>query len=125
MARVTHEASYKLAIAVIIVDQNNIVAKGSTHQQGGAAALRVGARPRLHAGRLWVCTAPWGRENVLFLVVCTLIGRATDEDLNPFKTEEIWVQPEAARVNVSTDGEIPAMDAPLYYRIHPTRCGFC
>jgi diacylglycerol kinase family enzyme len=49
----------------------------------------------------------------------TLMGRATDQELSAFETEEIWVQPETARVNVSTDGEVGVLDAPLHYRIRP------
>ena len=47
------------------------------------------------------------------------MGLATDQELNVFETEELWVQPGTARVNVSTDGEVSIMDAPLHYRIRP------
>ena len=47
----------------------------------------------------------------------TLIGHATDQELNAFEAEEIWVEPGSPRINVSTDGEVSVMDAPLHYRI--------
>jgi diacylglycerol kinase family enzyme len=82
--------------------------------------LEIGTRSRLDTGRLWLCTAPQtGRENFLRIALRTLMGRATDQELSAFETEEIWVQPETARVNVSTDGEVGVMDAPLHYRIRP------
>jgi diacylglycerol kinase family enzyme len=80
----------------------------------------IGRRPRLDSGRLWVCTAPRAhRENVLRVALRTLFGGATDQELNAFETEEVWVRPETLRVNVSTDGEVSLMDTPLHYRIHP------
>ena len=87
------------------------------YQTGG---VEIGTRSRLDSGRLWVCTAPQtGRENFLRVVLRTLVGRATDRELNAFETEEIWVRPETARVNVSVDGEVGLMDAPLHYRTRP------
>ncbi len=80
----------------------------------------IGTRPRLNSGRLWVCTAPQARaENVLGVALRTLMGGATDQDLNAFEAEETWVRPETPRVTVSTDGEVSIMDAPLHYRIRP------
>jgi len=84
------------------------------------SGLAIGTRARLDSGRLWVCTAPQtGRENFLRVALRTLMGRATDQELNASETEEIWVQPETVRVNVSTDGEVSVMDTPLHYRIRP------
>jgi hypothetical protein len=45
------------------------------------------------------------------------VGRETDQELNAFEVEELWAEPGTARVNVSTDGEVSIMDAPLHYRI--------
>ncbi|HXX03755.1 MAG TPA: diacylglycerol kinase family protein [Xanthobacteraceae bacterium] len=82
--------------------------------------LAIGTRTRLDSGQLWVCTAPrTGRENFLRVALRALMGRATDQELNAFETKEMWVQPETARVNVSTDGEVSVMDTPLHYRIRP------
>ena len=88
------------------------------------AGLHMGTRSRLDSGRLWVCTASGsGRRHVLPIGMRTLLGRATDQDLNAFETEALWVEPGTARVNVSTDGEVSIMDAPLHYRIRPHSLG--
>ena len=82
--------------------------------------LEIGTRSRLDAGRLWVCTAPrTNRQNFARIALSTLVGRATDQELNAFEVNEIWVQPGTPRVNVSTDGEVSVMDAPLHYRVRP------
>ena len=84
------------------------------------SGLAIGRRLRLDSGRLWVCTAPTaGREKIWRPALRTLVGRPTDQDLNAFEAEEIWVEPGTARINVSTDGEVSVMDAPLHYRIRP------
>ena len=49
--------------------------------------------------------------------------RSSDHELNALEAEEIWVQTETRRVNVSTDGEVTAMEAPLHYRIRPRALG--
>jgi diacylglycerol kinase family enzyme len=84
----------------------------------------LGERSKMDSGQLWVCTAPGsGRRNVIPIAMRTLLGIATDQELNIFETEELWVQPGTARVNVSTDGEVSIMDAPLHYRIRPHALG--
>jgi diacylglycerol kinase family enzyme len=91
------------------------------YQTSGA---HVGTRSKLDSGRLWVCTAPTsGRRSVISVAMRTLAGRATDQELNAFETEELWVDPGTARVNVSTDGEVSIMDAPLHYKIRPHSLG--
>jgi len=80
----------------------------------------MGTRSRLDSGRLWVCIAPpKGRRDVLGVAVRTLLGRASDQELNAFDAEELWVEPATRRINVSTDGEVSIMDTPLHYRIRP------
>jgi diacylglycerol kinase family enzyme len=82
--------------------------------------VTIGTRTKLDSGRLWVCTAPHsGREHFLRIALRTLMGRATDQELSAFETEEIWVRPETVRINVSTDGEVSVMATPLHYRIRP------
>jgi len=82
--------------------------------------LRIGTRLNLDSGLLWVCTAPRGeRENFVRVALRALVGRATNQELNVIEAKEIWVQPGTARVNVSTDGEVTVMDAPLHYIIRP------
>ena len=84
------------------------------------SGLDIGTRLNLDSGRLWVCTAPkTGRNNIWRAALRTLVGRPTDQDLNAVEVEEIWVEPRTARVNVSTDGEVSIMNAPLHYRIRP------
>ena len=51
------------------------------------------------------------------------MGRETDQELNAFEAVELWVKPGTVRVNVSTDGEVSIMDAPLHYRIRPRALG--
>jgi len=80
----------------------------------------IGTRSKLDSGRLWVCTAPRSaQQNVASIALRTLLGHETDQELNAFETEELWVEPGTPRVNVSTDGEVGIMDAPLHYRIRP------
>ena len=81
---------------------------------------KIGARSRLDSGRLWVCTAPQtGRRHVLRVALMALIGRETEAELNAFEAKELWVDPRTPRANVSTDGEVSVMDAPLRFRIRP------
>ena len=81
---------------------------------------KIGTRSRLDLGRLWVCTAPQrGRRKLLRTELRTLVGDATDKELNAFETEELWVETDTTRVNVSTDGEVSLVDSPLRYRNHP------
>lgn len=88
------------------------------------SGLAIGTRPRLDSGRLWVCTAPsQGRRNIVRVALRTLLGGETDPELNAFEAEELWVEPGTPRVNVSTDGEVRIMDAPLHYRIRPHALG--
>lgn len=80
----------------------------------------IGTRSKLDSGRLWVCTAPsHGRQNMVRTAVGILMGRESDQELHAFEAEELWAEPGTARVNVSTDGEVSIMNAPLHYRIRP------
>jgi len=45
-----------------------------------------------------------------------LMNRESDLELSSFEAEEIWAEPGTAQVNVSADGEVALMDAPLHYR---------
>jgi diacylglycerol kinase family enzyme len=82
--------------------------------------LEIGTRSKLDSGQLWVRTAPHaGRRNFARIALRTLVGRATDQELNALEVKEIWVQPGTPRVNVSTDGEVSVMDAPLHYAVRP------
>src|SRR5271170_264243 len=88
------------------------------------SGLEIGTRPRLDSGRLWVCAASsHRRQNVLRDALRIFAGLESDQDLNAFETEEISVDPGTPRVNVSMDGEVSIMDAPLHYSIRPLALG--
>jgi len=88
------------------------------------AGLEIGRRTSLDSGRLWICTATrTGRRNLLRMALRAFTGHVTDHELNAFESQEIWVQIGTPRVNVSTDGEVTIMDAPLHYRIRPRALG--
>lgn len=84
------------------------------------AGAEIGRRLRLDSGRLWVCTEPQTRRRHFGrIALSALLGSATDQQLSAFEAEEVWVHPETASVNVSTDGEVSLTNAPLHYRICP------
>ncbi len=86
--------------------------------------LQIGTRSSLHSGRLWVCMAPRsGRRNLIAMAFRALVGRLTDHELNAVEVEQIWVDPQTRWVNVSTDGEVRVLKAPLHYRIRPGALG--
>ena len=88
------------------------------------AGLEIGRRTRLDSGRLWVCMPHRiGRRNLVAMALRALMGRVSDHELNAFEVEEIWVQAGTKWVNVSTDGEVTFMNAPLHYRIRPRALG--
>ncbi|MGP0092119.1 MAG: hypothetical protein ACLPKB_19500 [Xanthobacteraceae bacterium] len=51
------------------------------------------------------------------------MGRVTDHELNAIEAEEIPVETTTRWANVSADGEVSVMEAPLYYRIRPHAFG--
>jgi diacylglycerol kinase family enzyme len=84
------------------------------------AGLEIGRRISLTSGRLWVCTAPHAaRRNLIGMAWRTLTGRVSDHELNAIEVEEFVVEAATPRINVSTDGEVSLMSAPLHYRIRP------
>ncbi len=88
------------------------------------AGLEIGRRMSLTSGRLWVCTAPRAaRRNLIGMAWRTLTGRVSDHELNAIEVEEFWVDAATPRINVSTDGEVSLMAAPLHYRIRPGALG--
>jgi len=65
----------------------------------------------------WACVAPRnGRRNLVRIASGALFGRVPDHELDAFEAE-------TRSVNVSTNGEVTVMDAPLYYRIRPAALG--
>ena len=88
------------------------------------AGLEIGRRLSLTSGRLWVCTAPRpARRTLIGMAWRTLTGHVSDHELNAIEVEEIWVDAATPRINVSTDGEVSLMAAPLHYRIRPGALG--
>ena len=84
------------------------------------SGLEIGRRARLDSGRLWICTAPRaGRLDPLRAALRTVVGGEPDPALDVFEAREISVDPKTPRVNVSTDGEVSIMDAPLRFRARP------
>ena len=88
------------------------------------AGLDIGTRTSLESGRLWVCMAPRaGRMHLVRMALRALMGRVTDHELNAFEAEEILIETTTRWANVSTDGEVSVMQAPLRYRIRPHALG--
>jgi diacylglycerol kinase family enzyme len=88
------------------------------------AGLEIGTRTRLDSGRLWVCMAPrTGRRNLVRMALRALLGRVSDHELNALEAEEILVETTTRWANVSTDGEVSVMEAPLHYRARPSALG--
>lgn len=88
------------------------------------SGLEIGRRISLTSGRLWVCMAPRaGHGNLIGMAWRTLTGHVSDHELNAIEVEEIWVEPATPRINVSTDGEVSLMAAPLHYRIRAGALG--
>ncbi len=88
------------------------------------AGLEIGTRSSLNSGRLWACVAPkTGRRNLMRMALRAFLGHVADHELDAFEAEEFFVETATRSVNVSTDGEVTIMDAPLHYRIRPGALG--
>ena len=88
------------------------------------AGLEIGTRSSLNSGRLWVCVAPrTGRRNLVRMALRALLGHVAEHELDAFEAEEFSVETGTRSVNVSTDGEVTVMDAPLHYRIRAGALG--
>lgn len=88
------------------------------------AGLEIGTRSTLNSGRLWACVAPkTGRRNLMRMALRAFLGHVADHELDAFEAEEFFVETATRSVNVSTDGEVTIMDAPLHYRIRPGALG--
>jgi diacylglycerol kinase family enzyme len=82
--------------------------------------LKVGSRPALDAGHLWVYTAP--RASKIELVrmgLRALVGRITYRDLNARDATAFTVYARESSIDVATDGEVTVMSTPLHYRCRP------
>ena len=89
------------------------------------SGLEIGKRMSLVSGQLWACMAPprTNRRNLVRMALRTLTGRVSDHELHALEAREIWVHTKTSPINVSIDGEVIAMDAPLHYRICPRALG--
>ncbi|HUN76792.1 MAG TPA: diacylglycerol kinase family protein [Steroidobacteraceae bacterium] len=84
------------------------------------SGIEIGRRISLNSGRLWVCMPPrTGRLNLIRMAFRTLMRRTSEHELNAIEAEEFWVEPATPWVNVSRDGEVSLMSAPLHYRVRP------
>jgi diacylglycerol kinase family enzyme len=80
---------------------------------------RVGARPRLDAGVLWVWNVPHaGRFRAVAAAAAALLGKQPRSPLT-FTTTKLSLQPRGTRLLVAMDGEAVEMEAPLKYRVRP------
>ena len=84
--------------------------------------IRLGARDRLDAGRLFAYVAPRLRGRDLpGLLVLALAGRArAHQTLESFAAVELQIDTSRRRrLRVALDGEVAPMSTPLHYRVRP------
>jgi len=84
--------------------------------------IRLGARDRLDAGRLFAYLAPRLRGRDLpGLLVLALAGRArAHQTLESFAAVELQIDTSRRRrLRVAFDGEVALMSTPLHYRVRP------
>jgi YegS/Rv2252/BmrU family lipid kinase len=84
------------------------------------SGLQIGKRNGLTNARLWICKAPdVARAGLFRLTLRALAGRLRDDDLEATEAKEAWIETHTAHPQVSTDGEVQAMQSPLHYRSRP------
>jgi YegS/Rv2252/BmrU family lipid kinase len=85
------------------------------------SGLSIGKRAGLTDGRIWVCQAPdAGRWGLFRLTLRAFAGWIRDSDLEAAEAREVWIEFRHHRdADVSTDGEVARMTAPLHYRTRP------
>ncbi len=82
--------------------------------------LHVGSRTSLDGGALWVCTAPYaGPGTLLAIGARALTNRLRTADLEMFGAKDMTIDTRHRHLEVSADGEVLRLDAPLRYRIRP------
>jgi diacylglycerol kinase family enzyme len=86
-----------------------------------AEGLRLGARTRLEAGRLWTYFAPPVKTRHLpRLFAHALFGLALREHaLQSTAGSEFWIDTAAPAINVASDGELLTLTTPLHFRSWP------
>ena len=84
------------------------------------AGLQIGKRTSLAGARLWICKAPDAtRGGLLRLTLRALAGRLKDRDLEATEAKEAWIETHVRHAQVSADGEVLTMAAPLHYKSRP------
>jgi diacylglycerol kinase family enzyme len=84
--------------------------------------IRLGARPRLDAGRLYAYIAPPVHARALpMLVARALLDRSQHHgDFTVVAASELWIGTRRGRrLRVALDGELTRMTSPLHYRTLP------
>jgi diacylglycerol kinase family enzyme len=83
------------------------------------SGLQLGGRKTLDAGRLHVCMAPgMPRRRVAQMILMAIFGDISRlEGFESFPATELTLDTGIARVRVSLDGEVIALDGPLAFRI--------
>ncbi len=82
--------------------------------------LHVGSRACLDGGTLWVCTAPRAAPGTLLaLGLRALVNRLGTAEIEMFGAKDITISTRHRHLEVSADGEVVSLDAPLHYRTRP------
>jgi diacylglycerol kinase family enzyme len=82
--------------------------------------LNVGSRTSLDGGTLWVCTAPPASPRELMAIgMRALLNRLRGGDIDMFAAKDLLVSTRHKHLEVSADGEVFRLDAPLRYRSRP------
>jgi diacylglycerol kinase family enzyme len=81
---------------------------------------RIGSRPRLDGGVLWVCaTFESSRWRFLELAIDTVRGRVEkNPNFKTLSTRELFVDSNRRKLYVSLDGEVELLSTPLHYNVH-------
>jgi diacylglycerol kinase family enzyme len=82
--------------------------------------LNVGSRTALDGGTLWVCTAPSaGPRELMAIGMRALLNRLRGGDIDMFAAKDLLVSTRHKHLEVSADGEVFRLDAPLRYQSRP------
>lgn len=118
-------ARYRLLTVHVIANGQEIIRKTPIVFVGNneytREGLSMGTRPRLDAGKLsLVIPHAAGRLRLLWFSLRALLGRdRPGQDLDIISAEEFVIGAGHRFVQVTLDGEVATMDAPLRYRIRP------
>ena len=83
--------------------------------------MKIGARKRIDAGELFLLVANRaGRRDLVRMAFLAFLGRLQKAgDLDVLMTKQFSIEKRRHQANVSTDGEVSRMNAPLKYLIRP------